>query len=170
MCVYVCEFVLESGYIFSIRHDHTLGREKFHLPCTIFSFHLFFPWNQSPRTLQSQIIHRSSSFVLVLTGHKAATQKSSPHWLAHSAAPSYTHPYRGRKRSRGLSRTSQKARGQKDKEAPCRVLQLHRCELSFGNEVGEKVLGVFILVKNCNEFFPQLWESLGHSTNGVRLG
>lgn len=130
----------------SIRHKSHPGVRKVSSAVHAFLFSpffssFFFSWNQSLCTLHSEIIHRPSSFVLVLTCHKAATRKSSLHRLARSATPSYTNPYRGRK-GNGGSRAHLKSPGTREKEASCQLLRLHRCELSFGNDAGRRCRGL----------------------------
>lgn len=72
-------------------------------------------------------------FVLASTGHEAATQKKKEQSITHTR----THVLaRLGKRSRDCSTHFRKAQGQKGEEAPCQVLQLHRCELGFGRAVG----------------------------------
>lgn len=99
-----------------------VGLEKFHL-----SFLLFLPappfslsWNQSLVSSQSQIIHSCSSFVLVLTGHKAATQIRI-FWIGQHTAPLCdTHMLWGAERKAQTSRHISKAWGQRE-NAPCQV-------------------------------------------------
>ena len=120
--------------------------EKFHPPrsllflfCVVFCFvFFFFNWNQFLCTLQSQIIRCPSSFCLGIDWPRSShseKKKKKKRAVHHTHTRTHVLARLG-KRSRDCSTHFRKAQGQKGEEAPCQVLQLHRCELGFGRAVG----------------------------------
>lgn len=102
----------------AIDRNPSPGWEKFHLTCTIFTFlFLFF----LPKiNLCKPYSHR--------------TQKRSLHWHAHIATEA--------EREVETVMYISKDQRQREKEAPCQVLQPHICELSFGNQAGGRCRGL----------------------------
>ena len=107
------------------------------LLCCFLFFLFFFNWNQFLCTLQSQIICCPSSFCLGIDWPRSSHSEKKKKKKEQSITHTRTHVLaRLGKRSRDCSTHFRKAQGQKGEEAPCQVLQLHRCELGFGRAVG----------------------------------